>query len=296
MPTTAPESAGLVALLRLGRRPWSVYADLIEENGSALAVLERELDRDENEQTRLIRRSVEPLLTEAAADLQTWTAAGIRVITILDPAYPENLRAVHDRPPLIFVAGHLTQRDSRAVAVIGTRHPSAEGVSAAETTTRHLATAGFTVVSGLAAGIDTAVHTTALELNQRTVAVIGTGLNRVYPPRNAALQREIADRGAVVSQFWPDAPPRREAFPQRNATMSGLALATVVIEASQRSGARIQARRALNHGRPLFLARPTLSEPWAREFARRPGAHPVQAPEQIVATLDRLTTTGTLVE
>jgi DNA processing protein len=289
MPTTAFESAALVALLRLGRRPWSVYADLVEENGSAEAVLERELDRDENEQTRLMPEAPEPLLTQAATDLQAWTAAGIRPTTILDPDYPENLRAVHDRPPLIFVAGRLVKRDSRAVAVIGTRRPSPEGLSAAEAITSHLVTAGFTVVSGLAAGIDTAVHTAALQRNRRTVAVIGTGLNRAYPPQNAGLQREIAEQGAVVSQFWPDAPPRREAFPQRNATMSGIALATVIVEASQRSGARIQARRALNHGRPVFLAKPTLSEPWARDFARRPGAHPLETPDQIVAALDRLT-------
>lgn len=288
MPTTAPESAALVALLRLGRRPWSVYADLVEENGSAHAVLERELDRDENEQTRLLRREPEPLVAQAANDLQAWTAAGIRPITILDSAYPENLRAVHDRPPLIFVAGRLTPPDSWAVAVIGTRRPSPEGVSAAQAITSHLMNAGFTVVSGLAAGIDTAVHTTALEGNRRTVAVIGTGLNRAYPPQNAGLQRQIADHGAVVSQFWPDSPPRREAFPQRNATMSGIALATVIVEASQRSGARIQARRALSHGRPVFLAKPTLSEPWAREFAKRPGAHPLETPDQIVAALDRL--------
>jgi DNA processing protein len=296
-PTTSlpdVETAALVALLRVGQRPAHVYAELVEQAGSARAILDRELESPQGEQTTLLRADPDPLLAEAATDVSAWTAQGIRPLSVLDSAYPENLRGVHDRPPLIFVAGQLLQADTRAVAVIGTRRASDNGLQTATTIARHLAASGFTVVSGLAAGIDTAAHRAALESSGRTVAVIGTGLNRAYPAQNAALQARMATQGAVVSQFWPDSPPRREAFPQRNATMSGLALATVIVEASQTSGVRIQARRALAHGRPVFLTTDVAAEPWAKELARRPGAHVIQAPEQIVAAVDRLDTAATL--
>ena len=152
------------------------------------------------------------------------------------------------------------------------------------------------MVSGLAAGIDTAAHEAALAAGGRTVAVIGTGLRHSYPPENAALQRRIAAEGAVVSQFWPDAPPSRTTFPLRNAVMSGLALGTVVVEASFRSGARLQARLALAHGRPVFLWRAVLDEPWAREVAQRPGVHVIDEPAQVMETVERLNAMDALVE
>jgi DNA processing protein len=126
--------------------------------------------------------------------------------------------------------------------------------------------------------------------------VIGTGLAHSYPPQNAALQRRIADESAVVSQFWPEQPPTRQSFPMRNAVMSGLALGTVVVEASPRSGARVQARRALAHGRPVFLVRALLSQPWARELAAAPGVHVVDAPGEITTTIERRNATDALVE
>jgi DNA processing protein len=152
------------------------------------------------------------------------------------------------------------------------------------------------VVSGLAAGIDTAAHRAALEVGARTVAVIGTGLRHAYPPENAALQRRIAAGAAVVSQFWPETPPARASFPMRNAVMSGFALATVVVEASHRSGARLQTRLALAHGRPVFLLAPLLAQTWARELAQRPGVHVVTEAAQITTTIDRLNATDALVE
>ena len=126
---------------------------------------------------------------------------------------PENLRAVHDRPPLLFVAGTLAAADARSVAVIGSRRATATGIAAATEIAGHLADNGYTVVSGLAAGIDTAAHRAALGRKSRTVAVIGTGLRHAYPPQNAALQRTIASGGAVVSQFWPDSPPTPPELP-----------------------------------------------------------------------------------
>jgi DNA processing protein len=282
------ETAALVSLLRSGKRPWRQYAELVEEAGSAIAVL----DEEQAGQTSLFAAGD---LEETVEQIAGWEGGGIRLLTVLDKAYPENLRAVHDRPPLVFVAGALTPGDARSVAVVGARAASQQGMAAARAIARHLVGCGYSVLSGLAAGIDTAAHTATLEAGGRTVAVIGTGLRRVYPPQNAELQARLAARCAVVSQFWPDAPPSRASFPMRNAVMSGMALATVVVEASQTSGARTQARLALEHGRPVFLLASLLAHDWARRFATRPGTYVVRAPSEITATVERLTSPDALV-
>ena len=293
--SSARESAALVALLRLDRRPWHEYAEAVERAGSALAVLEAELI-DDGGQGTLLPQAPEPLLAQAAAEIDAWRSDGLQLLSVLDDAYPPNLRTVHDRPPVLFVAGALTPGDARSVAVVGARRASRGGRATAASIAEALTRAGYVVVSGLAAGIDTAAHQAALAAGGRTVAVIGTGLRHSYPPENAVLQREIAAAGAVVSQFWPDAAPTRTSFPLRNAVMSGLALGTVVVEASFRSGARVQARLALAHGRPVFLWRALLDEPWAREFARRPGVYVIDGAEQVMQTVERLDALDELVE
>lgn len=282
--TSQSETAALVALLRATKRPVTEYADLIEDAGSATTILE-------DEQGLLAPELVEAARTEIAG----WNDAGIELLTLLDPGYPANLRAVHDRPPLIFVAGRLQPQDIRSVAVIGTRRPSAPGLEAARAVAQELVDGGFTVISGLAAGIDTAAHGAALSGRGRTVAVIGTGVSRVYPPQNAPLQARIAAEGAVISQFWPDAAPTRQSFPKRNAVMSGTALATIVIEAGHTSGARTQARLALAHGRPVLLMEPLLEQQWARELATRPGTRVICSPAEIPPVVERLASTGPLV-
>ncbi len=282
--TPSSETAALVVLLRSGGEPWNVYADLVEERGSAIAVLEEELGLFARDQ-----------LENAAAQVAGWERRGMRLLTLLDADYPENLRAVHDRPPLLFVAGRVERRDARSVAVIGARSASAQGLARTRAIAEHLVDAGYTVASGLAAGIDTAAHNAALARGGRTVAVIGTGLSRCYPSRNRELQRRIATECAVVSQFWPDTPPSRRTFPRRNAVMSGLALGTVVVEASDTSGSRIQARLALAHGRPVFLAESLLEHSWARDYAGRPGVHVVGDPIEITEVIERVTSAGWLV-
>jgi DNA processing protein len=293
--SSARDSAALVALLRLGRRPAQEYSRLVEETGSPEAILEQELNLRTG-QVSLLREDAEPAIERAAAEIDAWRAAGFRLLTLLDADYPRNLRQVHDRPPLIFVAGELCPADSRSVAVVGARRATSAGVATAAQIGEHLVSTGYVVVSGLAAGVDSAAHTAALIAGGRTLAVIGTGLAHSYPPQNAALQRRIADESAVVSQFWPEQPPTRQSFPMRNAVMSGLALGTVVVEASPRSGARVQARRALAHGRPVFLVRALLSQPWARELAAAPGVHVVDAPGEITTTIERRNATDALVE
>ncbi|HWE13936.1 MAG TPA: DNA-processing protein DprA [Solirubrobacteraceae bacterium] len=287
------EAAALIALLRAGERPWAECAALVEDAGSAVAVLERE--RRLEPPTLFGEEDPGAGLEQIAAEIDAWEAAGMRLHTVLDAEYPENLRAVHDRPPFVFVAGALTPADGRAIAVVGARLASPPGVAAAGEIAEHLVDQDFTVVSGLATGIDHAAHTAALGRGGRTLAVIGTGLRRFYPAQHAGLQRRIAAQCAVISQFWPDAPPSRRSFPMRNAVMSGLSLATVVVEASVTSGSRIQARLALEHGRPVFLLESLLDHEWAREFAARPGARVIRSPDEITTFIERLTSPDALV-
>ncbi|HEY5319034.1 MAG TPA: DNA-processing protein DprA [Solirubrobacteraceae bacterium] len=287
------EAAALIALLRAGRRPWPECATLVEEAGSAVAVLERE--RAAEPPTLFGEDRPAGELERIAAEIEGWEAEGMRLHTVLDAGYPENLHAVHDRPPFVFVTGTLAPADGRAIAVVGARVASPHGVRAAGEIAEHLVDHGYTVVSGLATGIDHAAHTAALARGGRTLAVIGTGLRRSYPPQHMELQHRIAAQCALVSQFWPDAPPSRRSFPMRNAVMSGLSLATVVVEASVTSGSRIQARLALEHGRPVFLLESLLEQDWAREFAARPGARVIRSPVEITTFIERLTSPGALV-
>ncbi len=281
--TVDSETAALVALLRSGRRRHQDYVRLVEQAGSAQAVLELELGADDA-QAVLFPSDEPPWLATARAEVREWQARGIRLVTVLDDGYPANLRDVHDRPPLLFFAGTLEQTDNRSIAVIGARRASPEGLRIAASFASEFVRSGYTVASGLAAGIDRAAHEAALADGGRTVAVIGNGLlRRSYPPENAELQRRIAARCAVVSQFWPEAPPTQKSFPMRNAVMSGLSRGSVVIEASERSGARVQARLALAHGRPVFLLERLLGQEWARELATRRGVHVVTCAQDVMS-------------
>lgn len=295
--------AAVVALLR--RRSWEGCAELLERCGDPFLALDRELSGEADGDGHLTTRAVQgrllvedpaPLLAQAEAEITRWHSRGIRLLSVLDEEYPANLRAVHDRPPLLFLTGELSAGDRRSLAVIGTRRPSAAGVEAARAAAASLVAAGFVVISGLASGIDTAAHTAALAAGGRTLAVIGTGLGHSYPPQNAHLQARIASTGALVSRFWPECGPSRTTFPQRNAVMSGLSLGTLVVEASEHSGARVQTRMALAHGRPVFLLRPVLAQRWARELGRRPGVHVVDGGDEAIAIVKRLTADGPLVD
>jgi len=282
--TPSSETVGLVALLRAATRPPAAYAERLEEMESARAILEQEHGLLAGQ-----------LFDDATAEVSGWHSEGFRLVSLLDPDYPENLRAVYDRPPLLFVKGQLDPGDSRSVAVIGSRRASVQGLDRAGAITERLIDHGYTIVSGLAAGIDTVAHTAALDRGARTIAVIGTGLRHVYPPENLSLQQRIAASGAVVSQFWPESGPTRRSFPLRNAVMSGLALATIVVEASQTSGARTQVRAALRHGRPVLLAGALLNQPWAREAAERPGVSVIRSLEELDHALSRISTSDALV-
>lgn len=191
----------------------------------------------------------------------------VRVMACIDPDYPVNLTLVHDAPPLLFVKGNLDEQDRRAVAVVGTRAASREGLELASAVSSGLVSRGYTVVSGLAKGIDAAAHAAALNAGGRTIAVFGTPIETVYPAAHRALAKQVVKAGACVSQFLPSVRTGRWSFPARNLTGSGLALATVVVEASESSGARHQAKAALRHGKRVFLVESLVTaQPWAKQM------------------------------
>lgn len=231
-----------------------------------------------------------PNLTDARSrvdhELEVGRQAGARLITVLDEDYPPNLRRVPDLPPFLFVLGHLQASDDRSVAVVGTRQVSDDGLRRASRLSTELTHAGVTVVSGLARGVDTCAHTAALEAQGRTIAVIGTGITRCYPAENKQLAETIANRGAVISQFWPTRSPGRDTFPRRNRVTSGISLGTAVIEASSTSGAKMQARLAYEHGKHVWLiASLVAAQPWAQKMVELSRARPVRDTADILADL-----------
>jgi len=167
-------------------------------------------------------------------------------------AYPRSLDDLVDAPPILFVHGEITREDEIAVAIVGTRHATSYGLKQAERFGYALARAGVTVVSGLARGIDGAAHEGALNGGGRTLAILGGGLNQIYPAEHKGLAKAIAADGAVMSEYAPDAKPRGGMFPQRNRLIAGLSLATLVIEAPDRSGALITARLAGEQNREVL--------------------------------------------
>lgn len=191
------------------------------------------------------------ILASAEQDLDRALAAGYGVVTINDAAYPPLLRQIPDPPAYLYVSGHLDAA-APCIAVVGSRHPTDYGLRTTHRLSRDLAMQGFTVVSGLARGIDTAAHEGALDGGGKTVAVLGSGLDRIYPAENRRLAGRIAASGAVVSEFPPEAGPDGHHFPIRNRIISGMCLGTMIAEATLRSGSLITARLAADQGREVF--------------------------------------------
>lgn len=188
----------------------------------------------------------------AQAELQQCQRLGISILFDDQPGYPSLLREIPDPPGLLYCQGNLVAADSLAIAIVGTRHASRYGLGQAERLSGGLAHAGFTIVSGLARGIDTAAHQAALEAGGRTLAVLGSGLQQLYPPENQLLAEAISRRGAVLTESPLQRKPKGSSFPQRNRIVSGLSLGVIVIEAAGRSGALISARHAMEQNREVF--------------------------------------------
>jgi len=215
------------------------------------------------------------------AELKEIAERGFTVITLADDHYPRALRAIEDPPPVLYLKGDYLDRDELAIAIVGTRRPSPYGRMVAEKLAKELGELGFTIVSGLALGIDTAAHRGALASGARTIAVLGGGFANPYPRENRRLIEEISRAGAVMSEFSIRTPPDRWTFPRRNRIISGLARGTIVVEAPQRSGALITARYALEQGREVFAVPGQITQETSRGTH-----HLIQQGAKLVTDLD----------
>lgn len=309
------EDIALVALLKgidKKRDSWSTIADQVNREGSAVRVFQHEIDPKnhplydsedlndfEIEQPTLFsddslgtvdarRETLEKAWHWAEQSVERWRDQGLRFISVLNSDYPHRLQQVVDMPPFLFANGQLKQ-DERGVSVVGSRKATPEAIDFAQETASMLVGQGLTVIAGLAAGVDAAAHTRALDEGGRTVAFIGTGITRYYPASNRHLQERIEREGLVLSQFWPEQSPTKSTFPMRNASMSGYGIATVVVEASEHSGTRIQARQAQHHGRPVVLRREVVeSTQWAKRLVDKPGIYVADSVDDVRGIINQL--------
>lgn len=225
----------------------------------------------------------------ARADLEWLEQPNNHLLTLDHPDYPPLLKETADPPPVLFVHGNPALLSAPQLAIVGTRNPTGPGRETAREFARYLAAAGLTVTSGLALGIDAAAHEGALAAGS-SIAVTGTGLDRVYPARHRDLAHRIAADGALVSEFPIGTPPAAQNFPRRNRIISGLSLGTLVVEAALRSGSLITARSAAEQGREVFAIPGSIHNPLARgcHALIRQGAKLVETASDIVDELGAL--------
>ncbi|MBK9122298.1 MAG: DNA-protecting protein DprA [Chloroflexi bacterium] len=210
-----------------------------------------------------------------------------RFVTLADEEYPYLLRQIPNPPMVIYVRGELTDADQRALAVVGTRKATRLGAETARALSTDVARSGFTIVSGLAQGIDFEAHTGALEAAGRTIAVLGTGIDMIYPRQHTRLADDITRSGALVTEFAPGTPPDGQNFPRRNRIISGLSLGVLIVEAPERSGALVTATAAAEQGRDVFAVPASLNNVQGRGCNRliQDGAKLVMSAADILSEL-----------
>ncbi len=215
-------------------------------------------------------------------------AQGITILIQTDEDYPRRLQEIEQPPPVVYLKGKIETGDEWAVAVVGTRRVTAYGRQVAEEIAGTLARNGITVVSGLARGVDSIAHQAALDAGGRTIAVLGCGVDRIYPPENRRLAEQIIEHGSLVSDYAPGTPPEASNFPPRNRLISGLSLAVIVVEAGNTSGALITASFAADQGREVFAVPGNITSPGSKGTNRliRDGAVPLLNPEQVLEALE----------
>ncbi|MFC5369847.1 DNA-processing protein DprA [Arcanobacterium bovis] len=229
------------------------------------------------------------MLEQARNDVHRWLDSGYKIVSLLDADYPSFLTQVHESPALLFYTGRLRQ-SMNSVSIVGSRHANQSALNRAQNIAEFLAHRGYTIISGLAKGIDTAAHQSALDADGYTVAVMGTGIDKTYPAENIRLRQKIEEQnGCIVTQFLPGSPPTKQSFPMRNVTMSGLSQATIVVTASEYSGTRGQAKRALLHGRNVFLLPDVVDNTqWGKEMLSQPGVYAVTSYDDLYAHLNTI--------
>lgn len=223
----------------------------------------------------------------AAADAEWLAQPGNRLIELGDADYPALLAESPGPPPVLFISGNSDLLWFPQIAIVGSRNPTSGGIDTAADFAASFARSGLVVTSGLADGIDAAAHAAALDAGQPTIAVVGTGPDRVYPARNRVLATRIREHGCIVSEFAPGTAARPDHFPRRNRIIAGLALGTLVVEAAQRSGALITARNASEAGREVFAIPGSIHNPLARGCHRliRDGAALVETSAEVIDAL-----------
>ena len=215
---------------------------------------------------------------------------GNRIVSSDSEDFPGFLRQIPDPPTYLYIVGNAEALHMPALSIVGSRNPTRRGKENAYEFARHLGRSGFCIVSGLAQGIDTAAHEGALDAGAMTVAILGHGIDRVYPSANRDLAHRISQNGVLVSEYPLGSPPRKEHFPQRNRLISGLCLGTLVVEAARRSGSLITARLAGEQGREVFAIPGSIHSPLSRGCHQliRQGAKLVESADDIVSELGAL--------
>ncbi|MBI3545698.1 MAG: DNA-protecting protein DprA [Gammaproteobacteria bacterium] len=232
----------------------------------------------------------EPPVKLLQAELEWLEIPGHHLVTWSDSDYPVLLREISDPPIALYVVGQRSLLSTPQIAIVGSRNPTPMGRENAHAFAKNLANSGLTITSGMALGIDGAAHRGALEVTGKTIAIAGTGLDRVYPPRHRELAHQIAEHGALVSEFPLNTPPKPENFPVRNRLISGLSLGTLVVEAALQSGSLITARLATEQGREVFAIPGSIHAPQARgcHALIRQGAKLVETAQDVLEELGPL--------
>ncbi len=281
-----------LALERIPRAGPLTIARLIEAFGSPQRALEASADEitrrarlKPNTALMVASHRVDP--DEIRRDMDLMDNMGIRVVTRWDADYPIRLKEIYDPPALLFVRGRFTELDARCCAVVGTRNPSRYGIEMTERITRGLVAANITIASGLARGIDTACHRTAVKEKGRTIGVLGCGLDVVYPRENGPLMEEMATLGAVVTEFRPGTVPHSTNFYRRNRIISGLSQGVIVVESGLRSGSLITVRHALDQNREVFAVPGNVMSAGSNgpHSLLKQGAGLVESAEDVIETL-----------
>ena len=282
-----------LALLRAPKLGPAAWRDLLARFGTPQAILEapRGKLRDFRLEDETVDYFALPDWPGVDRDLAWGAQPGNHILTLRDGLYPHLLKEAGRPPPVLFVHGRPEVLGHLQLAMVGSRNPTSAGGETAYEFARHLAGAGLAITSGLAVGVDAAAHRGALAGGGVTIAVTGTGLDRVYPARNRDLAHEIAERGgALVSEFPTGVPPLAEHFPRRNRIIAGLSLGTLVVEAALRSGSLITARYAAEQGREVFAIPGSIHNPLAKGCHQllRQGAKLVETAEDILEELGAL--------
>lgn len=288
--------------LLLAATPGSqTWLELLQTHGSAAAVMA--LPRATLASAGLGRQAIDKLSEPESQRLEHWQAWLARphcaLIGIDHEAYPPLLRVLPDAPLALWVEGRdISKLSAPQVAIVGSRNPTRGGRETAEQFARYLSERGLAITSGLASGIDTAGHIGALAGGAGTIAVLGSGLDTIYPTSNAELARRIVDNGLLVSEFPPGTAPRAQHFPQRNRIIAGLCVGTLVVEAARQSGSLITARYAAEYGREVFAIPGSIHNPLAKGCHRliRQGAKLVDDVADILVELAPLLTIDTVVQ